>query len=995
MPDGTRHVSPPRVSSGMSEVTLNNSHHLPLFRLSPTCLAQWLIGVMAGLWLSRHGEWAADWQARSTEGLTPDVTLSPDAWLTDTMLLPGLMLSFMLLLSLFSTVRFDVGGSRESFRGRRLRHVLKRCQLNGMRSLGALWLGIMLGLLHQPLLMPEALSREQVWLEGRVAQASQAAPSPRESARMVLKVTSCRPFAPSTANAPDTFRSVTLEKNSSAKLSGKRFACQRLEGQHIQLRRYWPRRAGADHAPERWQVGERWKLVARLVPVSGSSNPGERDAFDRVGWLWREGLVATGYVRHEERAQRLSSPQGLSVLRLRAEQTLWQRCEGNADRSIEDNIERGDEKGAEMIEWATSPCRWLAALTLGRASALTREDWNTLNATGLTHLAVVSGLHVGLMVSLMLLLAFGSLRLLRPADWRFSAAPWWLAFVAAWSFALLAGLAPPALRAALMASVGLWMASGRSGLGVWQVWMLALITVLVLDPLALWRPGTWLSFVAVAVLLLAWQGRARPRGLMGWCLATLRSQWLLSLAMGAALLVWRGQLSLLSLPMNLVMAPLVTLLVVPLGMLGWALAGIEYLLAASGFIPEEMAGISGAGLSGMLWQWLAHGVALGVATLTPIAESYGMWPSWDVSTGLAESWVLAAALVTLLSAWLASGVPGIDANMRRVCSVVAVIWGLALGGTLLMPSSFIEMKSSRPYASRSSHDPALSVTVHDVGQGLAVSLVIGVSSEDALQFLATPSVPRLWRYDLGAGSAYGAPRIASLLPSLSSEGASQGVIISHADEDHAGGVSALSAADIVELWVPDGQRTRLLKKAGGLASVPLKACVAGRKVVLGHVEGKSLMMEVLWPSQGLKTRNDNAHSCVVLIQHGTRPLALLTGDIRQQEERRIIAQLRKRLAGESLPLLIVAHHGSRSSSGDAWLEALSPRHAIISAGRYNPHGHPHDDVVVRLADHAECLWHSGLDGALRWEWSPAGEHLIPARGAAGISAGCLGVKSAD
>ncbi len=89
MPDGTRHVSPPRVSSGMSEVTLNNSHHLPLFRLSPTCLAQWLIGVMAGLWLSRHGEWAADWQARSTEGLTPDVTLSPDAWLTDTMLLPG------------------------------------------------------------------------------------------------------------------------------------------------------------------------------------------------------------------------------------------------------------------------------------------------------------------------------------------------------------------------------------------------------------------------------------------------------------------------------------------------------------------------------------------------------------------------------------------------------------------------------------------------------------------------------------------------------------------------------------------------------------------------------------------------------------------------------------------------------------------------------------------------------------------------------------------
>lgn len=994
MPDGTRHVSPTDAVNDMSEIVVNRPSCLPLFRLSPAHLVQWLAGLMVGIWLSRHGEWAADWQSRSLEGLIHGAWFSPDRWLTDSMLLPGLMLSFMLLL-LFNTVKLDPGDACQPPRCSRLHNALRRSRLHGMRSLGALWVGIMLGLLNQPLLMPEALAREQLWLEGRIEEASRAAPSPRESARMVLKVTSCHPFMPVNINASDTQPSIAPVSDAMEQASHG-FACQRLEGQRVQLRRYWPRSGGDDHVPGRWQIGEHWQLVARLVPVSGNSNPHERDAFDRVGWLWREGLVATGYVRHEAQARRLSPSQGLSALRLEAEQALWQRCEGKVDHSIESGIERDDEIGVETIEWATSPCRWLAALTLGRASALTREDWDTLNATGLTHLAVVSGLHVGLMASLMLLLAFGSLRLLRPADWRFSTAPWWLAFLAAWSFALLAGLAPPALRAALMASVGLWMASGRSGLGVWQVWMLALITVLILDPLALWRPGTWLSFVAVAVLLLAWQGRARPRGLPGWCHATLRSQWLLSLAMGAALLIWRGQLSLISLPMNLIMAPLVTLLVVPLGMLGWAVAGVESLLALGGFISD-----GGAGAGGALWQWLSYWLALGIETLAPLAETYGMWPSGSGSAGLADTWVLTTALIVLSSAWLAGGVPGLDTQVQRVCGGVAVTWGLVLGGMLLMSSFLVDVKVPQPDASRSSYDPALSITVHDVGQGLAISLKVAASTTEVLSSMAapaltTPLVPRLWHYDLGPGSTYGAPRIASLLPAAPVGGGKrQGVIVSHADGDHAGGLSALETDDIAELWVPDQQRARLLTQAGQLMEVPLKSCVAGREVLLSRVDGKPLTMEVLWPPRELKIRNANAHSCVVLIQYGARPLALLTGDIRQQEERRIVAQLRKRLARGSLPLLIVAHHGSRSSSDESWLKALSPHHVIISAGRYNAHGHPHADVVVRLVNHAECLWHTGLDGALRWEWSPMGEQLVAARGAAGISAGCLGVKSAD
>lgn len=938
--------------SSSSSASMVSSVISAFFQLSPRCLAQNLSGLMAGVWLSRNGEWSADWQARSPEGGLGSSVGAVDVTLSDAMLLPAMLLSILVLRAVLQ-------------RSLRMRAML-------IRPLAALWAGLILGLLHQPLLMPEALAREEVWLEGRIESLDRTAPSPRESSRLIFRIDSCRLPQGSTEKGAD---SIDVKRNA----AGRDAACQRLDGQRVQLRRYWPRKAGPEHVAEVWHAGERWRLLVRMVPPVGASNPGAQDAFDRVAWLWRDARVATGYVRQETLATRVMSAQGLAALRLGAEEVLWHGCNG----------------GHERIDWATTPCRWLAALTLGKASALTRDDWDILNATGLTHLAVVSGLHVGLMASLVLLVSFTLLRWWRPLDWRFSIHPWWLACLAAWGFALLAGLAPPALRAALMASVGLWLASGRSGLGVWQVWMLALLMVLLSDPLALWRPGTWLSFLAVATLLLAWQGRVRPRGARGWCLATARSQWLLTLVMGAALLVWRGQLSPLSLPLNLLMAPLVTLLVVPLGMLGWGIAGLEHLVASSGMVSTEVIGK----LSGPLWQMLSQGMAQALEWVAPLAERHGQWPGHQVHDqprGMSPALVKALAVMVALCAWLAGGVPGLETKIRRACAGLALMWGLALA--VLM----IRDEQSRPEGAASA---ALVMTVHDVGQGLAVSLEVAAGTQHAEPTSASAvtgvssspevfgnPVPRYWRYDLGAGSSRSVSLQATRLPDPRTL---QGIIVSHADNDHAGGLAALLPRQVAELWVPAGQHQRLARHARWLSEVPVSECVAGRKVALGLVNDQPLSLEVLWPPSGLVTRRANAQSCVILVAHAGRPLVVLSGDIRQQEERQLTDIMMRRLAGRPLPVLLVAHHGSRSSSDEHWLAALAARHVIVSAGRYNAHGHPHAEVVRRLAQHAQCLWHTGLDGALRWEWSGSQERLVPARGAFGIGVRCLGVKSVD
>lgn len=481
---------------------------------------------------------------------------------------------------------------------------------------------------------------------------------------------------------------LTLAVTRCAPLAEGRPGCDRLE--RVRL--------SAFEAPP-MQAGERWELTVRLRPPAGLANP---DTFDYEAWLWREGIQATGYVRSEPPPRRLAEAR--PGLRERALVHL----EGQA---LPPRAER-----------------WLAALTLGAGERLTPDDWALLNASGTTHLMVISGLHVGLVAGFALLVGRGAARAVTPGGWRLAVWPWWLAGAAAAGYAGLSGLEPPALRALVMTLVGLWVASGRHAPGPWQGWWLALAVVLLLDPRHAWRPGLWLSFLAVALLILAWQGRPRPRGLRGWLLALVRSQLLLAPLMAAAVLLAFARLAPAAPLVNLVAVPLVSSLLVPLGLLGWLLAPLPPLAALCWWLFARLAG-------GLAWS---------------LEQAVARLPLWLPEPHLVTPLALCLGVMALLWA-----LPGLAGSLRVTGSLALAAVALSLA-----PSGIPQGQ--------------LAVRVMDVGQGQLVEL-------------RTAGYRAL--YDTGPRFASGFVPLATLWPPGQRF---DEVIVSHDDIDHVGGVALLA-----------------------------------------------------------------------------------------------------------------------------------------------------------------------------------------------------------
>ncbi|MFC3283629.1 DNA internalization-related competence protein ComEC/Rec2 [Litchfieldella rifensis] len=626
--------------------------------------------------------------------------------------------------------------------------------------------------------------------------------------------------------------------------------CQPLEANRLPCNRLRRIRLSAFVADD-WEVGERWALSVRLRPPRGFANP---HTFDYGAWLWREGIDATGYVRREPAAVRLEA----------ARPSLRRMALAHLDDQVLDDSAR----------------RWLAALTLGAGERLNADDWALLNASGTTHLMVISGLHVGLVAAFVLLLARGGARLVTPGRWRMAVWPWWAAGVASVGYAWLAGLEPPAMRAMLMTLMGLWVTSGRHAPGAWQGWWLALALVVASDPLSVWRPGLWLSFVAVALLILIWQRRGRPRGVYGWCWALVRTQLLLAPLMAAAVILAFARVAPVAPLVNLVAVPLVSMLMVPLGLLGWLLVGI----------PPLAQGCWG------LFAWLAGGLE------ALLVQAVAWLPLWEPAPWQVLPVATALGMISMLWA-----LPGLERGLRVTGTLL-----LGVLPTVLEPPAIGEGQ--------------VRVRVHDVGQGQVVEL--------------RTATHRLL-YDTGPRFRSGFMPLAMLWPSGQ---VFDRVIVSHDDLDHAGGVPALADHRVQDYRAPSGE----------IIGVPFSPCRAGEAWRWDGVD-----LRFLWPPSGDNARwSSNDRSCVLLVEAGGQRL-LITGDVGNDIERRLLRQVPLPLQG-----LVAGHHGSRTSSGPQWVTELSPRHVIFSAGRDNAFGHPHDDVVRRFRRQRSCLWNTALDGAV-------------------------------
>ncbi|TDV36709.1 competence protein ComEC [Pseudomonas helmanticensis] len=344
--------------------------------------------------------------------------------------------------------------------------------------------------------------------------------------------------------------------------------------------------------------GERWRLAVKLKRAAGLRNP---DAFDYEAWLLAQRIGATGTIKD---GQRLS-------------EARWAWRDSIRQRLLE--VDAQGRGGA------------LAALVLGDGSGLSREDWQILQDTGTVHLLVISGQHIGLLAAVMYMLVGGLARFgLWPLRW-----PWlpWacgLAFAAALGYGLLAGFDVPVQRACVMVGlVLLWRLRFRH-LGAWWPLLLAFNAVLLFDPLASLRPGFWLSFTAVAVLIFTFGGRL---GAWRWWQTWTRAQWLIAIGLCPVLLALNLPISLSGPLANLLAVPWVSLVVLPPALLGTLMLPVP-------FVGE-----------GLLW--LAGGLI--DALFRALAVIAGQWPAWTAAAVPGWVWLLGSLGALLLL--LPRGVP--------------------------------------------------------------------------------------------------------------------------------------------------------------------------------------------------------------------------------------------------------------------------------------------------------------------------------------------------
>ncbi|MCL6269791.1 DNA internalization-related competence protein ComEC/Rec2 [Sansalvadorimonas sp. 2012CJ34-2] len=452
-------------------------------------------------------------------------------------------------------------------------------------------------------------------------------------------------------------------------------------------------------------AGQKWKLCIRLKRPNGFVSPGVRDY---QAWLMRQNIIATGYVRQSPQNEMLGDAKTSLAAGIRAPISNW----------LTENL-------------SVSFSGLVKALLLGDTRGLTSDDWQLFRDTGTIHLLVISGLHVSLvaMVGWVLMRGFGLLGLLPLNHIPLSSFASVCGLILALIYGALAGFGLPVQRALVMLTAGVGSLLLGFRLPIVTVLLVALISVLLIDPLAGTSSGFWLSFLAVSVLLYMFSHRKGRNGVQQLIMA----QFVIAVALAPVLAGFQQPVSLLSPLVNLVSIPLVGGIVVPLMLASLAVSALFqsaglWLLSVAGHLLE-------------IWKFVLQW------SVEYLGQVFWLPPP----TGLD----LIAAIVGIAIMLAPSG---LGWRWLGFCCLLPWLW---------------------PKVDRPDYGTA-EVAVMDVGQGLAIvvqtqkhTLVYDTGDRFPSGFTAADAVllPWLRRH-----------RIRSL----------DRIVVSHGDRDHIGGLESLS-----------------------------------------------------------------------------------------------------------------------------------------------------------------------------------------------------------
>jgi competence protein ComEC len=396
--------------------------------------------------------------------------------------------------------------------------------------------------------------------------------------------------------------------------------------------------------PSQFHAGERWQFTVRLKRPHTTYNP---HGFDFEAWALAENIRATGSIHSKSGYKKLAN----FVWRPSYVVEILREKVGN---HISQTLANKPYTGV------------IRALVVGDDSQISAENWNVFLRTGVNHLVSISGLHITMLAGLAFAVTAFFWRRIPSLVMRMPTrkAATIVGLVVAIIYALLAGMSVPTQRTLLMlATFALALLFGKN-LAISRALALAVLVVVIVDPWAVNAPGFWLSFGAVALIAYVTVGRLKP---LSSFKTAVHTQWAITLGLLPLLIIMFGQASIISPIANAFAIPVISLLVVPLSILG-SIIPIDFILQAAHFILE-----------------------LCMRALNYLANL----PTWQQAAP--PIWALLLAMLGVVWLLLPRGFP------QR--------W---LGLVLLLPLFFVSPEKIA--------EGAMKVTVLDVGQGLAVTI---------------------------------------------------------------------------------------------------------------------------------------------------------------------------------------------------------------------------------------------------------------------------------
>jgi competence protein ComEC len=707
-----------------------------------------------------------------------------------------------------------------------------------------------------------------------------------------------------------------------------------------------------ESSPLQFHVGDEISVLTEARQPQVFKDEG---AFDRRAYLAQENIDLVATLRAPELIERLGIAAPTASMRL-----------AHARRRLRDEID-------DLFGPGSQTAGVLRAMLLGDRSFVDRTDAADFQKTGVFHVLVVAGLHVGA-------LAFALYWLGR----RLRLSPVWTALLTLLllsAYVAVVEQRPPVLRAAMMAAIVVLGRFFFRQLDLLNSAAVAALVLLVAKPLALRDSSFQLTFVAIgciAGLAAPWlENRVQPyvRALRGWRDVTrdgahearaaqfridLRSltRWISArlpqriapsvedtLVGGLSLALRVGELLVVTLALQIGMlplmardfhritlsGPLVNLAAVPLTGL---IVPLGFLTLASGLLFPALGKLLAATLA-----WITMLLVHTVQWFADFSnESYRI-PGPPV-------WVIVVFFVSVL---LVVGAFRINHPMRRNLLRVSLLAWMASAVVLAI----------YPFAPQWAPGK-LEVSVLDVGQG------------DSL-FVVFPSGKTML---IDGGGAFGGfpghelnigidPGEEAVSPYLWSRGFQKldVVALTHAHQDHLGGLTAiLENFRVGALWIGREVSSPTLAKLEEIARarrIPVEHELRGKYFAWKGVDGAVLWPEPAGEEAAVPAQNND--SLVIQLRYGNREM-LLAGDAEEQAEKEILADN----VADALhaDVLKVGHHGSKNSTSPEFLAAVRPQVGIISAGEDNPYGHPNSELLERLASANVRILRTDRDGAI-------------------------------